>query len=381
MKKKSKFPVALIAILSCCLMASFISACDDGNTPHKHTYGADNICSGCGDEWQYSEGLEYMLNEDNQSYYVSWIGTATGDIVIPYGYNGKFVTVIGMEAFAFCTSIESVTIPNSVAYIDTVAFSNCTSLKSITIPDSVTHIGTFAFEGCTNLKNIVLLGSVTSIEKYTFVDTAYYNNDNNWENNVLYIGNHLVGAKENISGSYVIKAGTKVIAPFAFVDCVGLESITIPNSVISIGSGAFYDCTAKIIWEDSPQITQIHPGAFLGYNGTKITIPDSVTLIGDFAFHKCPNLTSITIPDNVTIIGSSAFSYCTSLESIEIPASVTIIYYNAFLNSGNLTSVILKNTIGWTADGTDILSSDLEDPSIAAEYLTNTYCNNDWTRN
>ncbi|MBQ9976114.1 MAG: leucine-rich repeat domain-containing protein, partial [Clostridia bacterium] len=181
--------------------------------------------------------------------------------------------------------LTDLVIPDSVTSIGNYAFYKCASLTSVTIPDSVTSIGSSAFSNCTSLTSLTIPDSVTSIVSSAFYDTSYYNNSSNWENGVLYIGNHLIEAQTSINGSYTIKNGTKCIASSAFSNCTGLTSVTIPDSVTSIGSSAFYNCDSL----------------------TSVTIPDSVTSIGYDAFYNCDSLTSVTIPDSVTSIGYDAF--------------------------------------------------------------------------
>jgi len=121
-----------------------------------------------------------------------------GDVVLPKEYSGHPVVEIGDSAFSGCSSLTSITLPDSVTSIDYFAFSGCSSLTSISIPDSVTSIGSFAFEGCYSLTSITLPDSVTSIDY------------------------------------------------FAFSGCSSLTSISIPNSVTSIGDSAFWGCSITV---------------------------------------------------------------------------------------------------------------------------------------
>ena len=222
------------------------------------------------------------------------------------------VTEISDNAFSGCKSLTSITIGNGVTSIGWGVFSGCTSLTIITIPNSVTSIGEYAFRNCTSLVSVTIPDSVISIGNGAFDNTAYYNNISNWDNGLLYIGNHLIEAKEDVSGNVEIKRGTKIIADSAFSGCTSLTNIIIPNSVMNVGYFAFKDCTSL----------------------TNIIIPNSVTNVGCFAFKDCASLTSVTIPSSITSIDNGAFIGCSLLTSVTIPASVTEIgiwafgYYN-----------------------------------------------------
>ena len=168
---------------------------------------------------------------------------------------------------------------------------------------SVTSIGTKAFYDCSSLTSVTIPNSVTSIGSNAFWNTGIYNDTSNWENHVLYIDNCLIRAEKTISGACIIKESTRLIASNAFERCDSLSSVTIPNSVISIGIGAFNDCSSL----------------------TSVTIPNSVTSIGISAFDGCSSLTSVTIPNSVTSIGNNAFYECSNLQSLTIGAGVLYI--------------------------------------------------------
>ena len=173
--------------------------------------------------------------------------------------------------------------------------------------------------------------------------------------------------------SVTIPNSVTSIGIHAFCGCSGLTSVTIPNSVTSIGYCAFEECSGLTSVTISNSVTSIGDYAFCKCSGlTSITIPNSVTSIGDFAFYGCSGLTSVTIPNSVTIIGHSAFRECSGLTSVTIPNSVTSIGDNAFNGCSKLENVYcyaeeVPSTGEYVFKGMDIANVTLHVPASAIE--------------
>ena len=200
------------------------------------------------------------------------------------------------ESFKNRYDLNRVYIPKGVNSIGKGAFFGCSGITQLKVSDGVKTVNISAFSGCSKLMSITLPDSIESIGSSAFLNTEYYNNPSNWENGVLYIGNHLISAKDTLSGHYTIKSGTITIADFAFSRCSKLTGITIPNSVKNIGSNAFYNCE----------------------NLDKVNIPDHINVIGGLAFLGCKSLSDITIGSGLRYLGQMPFVGCSSLKNISV---------------------------------------------------------------
>lgn len=268
-----------------------------------------------------TEGLAYKLNSDGESYSVTGIGTATDtDIVINSIYNDKPVTSIEESAFA-----------------------DNKSITSITIPDCVISIGDYAFLGCSSIENITVSSGNA---KYRSAGNCLIETET--KTLILGCNNSIIPNDGSIA---IIGAGS-------FYDCRLIESITIPNGVLSIGQSTFANCSSltKITLPDSLididnegpfdgceklQYNEYDNALYLGNESnpyvalvkakskdiSSCIINNGTKVIVEAAFSQCNKLTALNIPNGVTSIGCYAFSGCNSLADISIPDSLMIIGY------------------------------------------------------
>ena len=307
--------------------------CECGDKTYTGETTTRDDCSECGGEVKYAVEGGY-LTFDKKTGTVTNCDPSVTKANIPHTIKGVTVTSIGGSAFRYCTSLTSVTIPDSVTSIGGWAFTDCASLTSVTIPDGVTSIGEYTFSWCTSLTSATIPDSVTSIGEFAFHNCKSLTSMT-IPRSVVSIGYDAFGWCESLT-SVTILDGVRSIGNSAFTDCKSLTSVTIPNSVTSIGRGAFSSCASLTgIWvaegnshyvsdasgvlfnKDKTTLVQC-PGAFAVY-----TIPGSVTSIGDDAFSGCASLTSVTIPDSVTSIGNYAFSCCGSLTDVYFTGTET----------------------------------------------------------
>lgn len=317
------------------------------------------------------DGIYYNFsgNEATVTFRDAWYDSYKGDLIIPesVSYNGKTysVTSIGDLAISNCTSLNSITIPNSVTTIEKNAFYWCPSLTSIHIPGSVKSIGNSAFYHCTGLTSVTISDGLTSIDGLAFLECNALASIT-IPNSVKKIGGSAFRGCSSLT-SIVIPEGVKSIGDQTFQDCLRLSYVTIPESVTRIGCAAFKDCISLTSITIPESVTSILEDAFSGcthlsaitlncpnvgswFTNLKslkeVTFAETVTSIADKAFSGCIGLTSVTIPNSTTVIGESAFSGCNNLNTVCIGNSVTNIGKNAFSGCSNVQFYATRGTDG-----------------------------------
>jgi len=230
------------------------------------------------------------------------------------------VTSIGNSAFHGCSALTAMEIPEGITSIGDSVFYGCSALTAVEIPEGVTSIGNSAFHRCSALTSMAIPKGVTSIGNYAFYECQSLTGDFPiWETTES-IGESAFYHCYKLEGDVKIPDGITEIKDYAFTCCYGLKSITIPESVMSIGIWAFNGCPL-----------------------TEIDIPESVTSIGNYAFQSCDGLREVVIPSGVTSIGRSAFWDCSFLADITFhhtEEDVLDIGYEAFWLRNSLDTII-----------------------------------------
>jgi len=328
---------------------------------------------------QATPGLEFTLISGGAGYAVSQ-GTCNATVVeVPEIYSGLPVTQVAKRGFQDYANLTSISLPNTIAVIDTFAFFNCTSLASFTIPTSVETIYTNPFMKCTNLNsltvaqgntafavagnslirladNSVVTGFANSvipeyvqvIDDYAFGNIATLTNIN-IPAGVVRIGEYAF-TTTGLS-SVFIPSSVQLIGKAAFSMCMNLQTVTLAGeSQAFIGYGAFMTSTQLVSINLPPNLAGIDAYAFAMCSGlTSIAIPEGISTIEEATFYLCDSLVDITIPESVTVIGKGAFTGC-GMTTLELPSGLTFIGDSAFCFCPNLTALVLPASMEYIDD-------------------------------
>ena len=222
------------------------------------------------------------------------------------------------------------TIPSEVSYagkeypvkaIKSQAFKGCSTITSVTIPNSVTAIENEAFQN-SSLNTIYNGTNVEMVQPNAFNGTPWYSNQ---PDGIIYLGKAVCACKGELpeGAEVTIKEGTLSITQNAFYFCNGLTSISIPEGITNIEESSFMGCSDLV----------------------SVRLPESLTTIDRDAFQYCSKLSSINIPSHVKYICGGAFRYCSSLTSVNIPEGVEEIEDGAFYFCNQLTDVALPESL------------------------------------
>jgi len=318
-----------------------------------------------------SDGINYEVTSPT-TVAVGNNTSATGVVVIPAAVTtacGTYsVTSISDYAFLQCSTLTSITIPNSVTNIGQAAFA-LTGLTSVTIPNSVTNIDQYAFGYCSNLTSVTCNASVPiAIDASVFEGVnqigcilsvpagavAVYQAAAIWQDFGLVVSNPTFNNTTTISvcNSYTWLVNNQTYTTsgtYYYASTNDSTNYTVETLALTIQSNFTSDGINYVV--TSP--TTVAVGINASATGV-VVIPPAVTTecgtyavtnIGEKAFKNCSGLSSVTIPNSVTSIGINAFAYCTGLTSVTIPNSVTSIDDNAFQECSGLTSVTIPNSV------------------------------------
>lgn len=245
--------------------------------------------------------------------------------------DSKDFTSIGQYAFAECSSLKEIKIPSAVTEISTGAFAFCSALEKVTMGDGVTYIGDEAFRECIALNDITLPEALTEMGSYSF---------------------YMCTSLTEIN----IPEGLTALGSYDFMGCIALESFHIPSTLQSIGDAPFLGCSGLAeltVDADHPNYT-MNDGVLYSKDETILlyypphrtdstfAVPEGVVDIYDGAFFQCTALEAVYLPGTLTTIGSSAFEYCTSLQTVTIPESVTQIMNGSFADCSSLSGVVFE---------------------------------------
>lgn len=268
-------------------------------------------------------------------------------------------------------NIKTVILKEGITHIGDYSFSHCTELSSILFAESLESIGSQAFFYCSNLTNISLGTNIVKIGTYAFSYTGYYKDKSNWDNDVLYMGEFLLAADSNISGTCIVKEGTKCIEELAFFTCRNLNTIIMPESLETIEYEAFGYCENLTEVQLSNNLKTIDNVCF--FNCVKlssITIPHSVTYLGSSSFKECHSLKSVHLSNAINNVEKYTFENCVSLKSIKIYNNTKNILYGAFKNCSNLTDIYYTGSeYEWTNITINSYNECLSNATIHYNYI------------
>lgn len=245
--------------------------------------------------------------------------TLSGALIIP-----DDVVEIGVHAFSN-TNISSLQLPTNLKIIREFAFYSCSSMAgSLTLPESLESIGSNAFTGCSMLSGTLSIPSkLTVIPDYCF-SYCGFTGDLIIPDNIKSIGMHAF-CECDFNGQLILGSNISKINSGSFFLCAFQGELFIPKSVQVIDDeNAFYGNNfSRIVFEEGSELVKIGGFAFWGNRrlSEPVVLPEGLITIGNGAFSECSNMPSVVIPSTVATIGSSAFANCYYMSNMQCNAT------------------------------------------------------------
>lgn len=296
-------------------------------------------------------------------YYVPFIS-----LTLPEG-----LISIGAYAFESCDKFKNLELPSSLTTIGDGAFDRASSWQEIHIPENVTSIGRFAFRMVLAARKITVDSNNRVYDSREDSNCIVRTNDSTLLFGCTYskIASDIINIEEYAFGHYdfstiVIPEGVKTIGIDAFNSCDYFTAINIPSTVNNIGEGAFQSCnllttitvdsnnTVYDSREDCDCIVRTADNVLLFGSNKNVTIPNTIVTIGTEAFYQCNNITEIDIPDSVITVDSDAFILCSKLVKITLGENVKTLNSRCF-DCSSLSEIIAKPTTAPILNETVIL--------------------------
>ena len=371
-----KIIFGVILILTCLMVFSVITnAASSGKSGSNLTWKLDNegtlTITGSGSMPSYWSNDPAYPRSSNSNYSPNLISVEIGNNV----------TSIGHSAFSSCENLKSITIGENVTSIDD-AFSGCTALEKIywnakNVGDFSYDSGVFSEAGQSGDGIDVIFGeSVERIPAYTFYVYSYAPShlpkiiSVTISDSVTSIGNSAFSDCSWLTHVTIGKCVTSIESS-AFYGCKSLTNVTLGDNIKNIGDAAFYDCSNLKTIELPNTLETIGSATFRSSGITQITIPNAVNIIGERVFLGCLNLESVIFECQITIIPTNAFKGCLKLESVVLSNSVSEIQDLAFSTCQSLKELVVPESvvlISETAfEGSDI-TLNVKIGSYALEY-------------
>ncbi|MBO5226656.1 MAG: leucine-rich repeat domain-containing protein [Ruminococcus sp.] len=297
--------------------------------------------------------LTYTIIDDSKFVEITGCEATATHVNIMPKIDGYTVTAIAEGAFAGCSAMQSITIPKNseITSIGNYAFADCSSLKSVDIPDTITEIPAGAFAYCTSLETVTLSDNITYIGNEAFRECSSLTEiklPDSLEATGGYVF-YMCSSLENIT----FPENLVSMDAYSFTGCVKLNGLTIPAALEDLGDAPFLGCMALTdITVDEANISYtVKDGILFSKDETVLyfyppsrtdnsyTVPENVIDIYDGAFFQCQNLEAVILPNGLLTIGGGAFDFCSSLKSVTIPESVVNIMSTAFADCTSLESV------------------------------------------